>query len=108
MSENEKPRGGAEPQSYGSNADWVKGKTGQTVERTPQRTDRHDEHFYESRHEAVPDASLGGEVNSVQAAESDPVSGGAARPQGVVDSAATGVSTDSDQRKSYFRDRDYK
>jgi hypothetical protein len=41
-----------EPQSYGSGADWVTGKTGQTVEDTPHKSDRHDEAFYESRHDA--------------------------------------------------------
>jgi hypothetical protein len=45
-----KPRG-VEPQSYGSDADWLSGHTGQTVEETPQSADRTDEEFYESRHD---------------------------------------------------------
>jgi hypothetical protein len=100
--------GNAEPQSYGSNGEWLKGKTGQTVERTPERTDRHDESFYESRHELPPDRSIGGKVGEIQAAESsDPMDETAPAPS-VTGTASTRVATDSDQRKSYFRDRDYR
>jgi hypothetical protein len=107
---NEGLKKGAEPQSYGSNGDWLSGKTGQTVEETPQRTDRHDERFYESRHEIDPDSSKGGEVNEVQAAESDSDAPLQSKTSGspATESAGIGVSGDSDQRKSFFRDRDYK
>ena len=109
MNDDRNKPSGKEPQSYGSNGDWVSGKTSQSVERTQERVDRHDERFYESRHDATPSAELGGEVNSVQAAESDadPMDETAPPPR-VTGTAATRVGTDSDQRKSFFRDRDYK
>ena len=48
--EAEKPRG-TDPQSYGGGADWLTGETGQTVDETPHKSDRHDEEFYKSRHD---------------------------------------------------------
>lgn len=48
MANNEKDS--AEPQSYGSEKDWLTGKTGQTVDNTPEKTSRTDEEFYRSRH----------------------------------------------------------
>ena len=42
---------GSEPQSYGSQDEWLTGKTGQTVDGTPHKTSRTDEGFYESRRE---------------------------------------------------------
>lgn len=38
-----------EPQSYGGQDGWLTGKTGQTVDDTPQKSSRTDEGFYESR-----------------------------------------------------------
>lgn len=43
-----KPRD-TEPQSYGSQADWLTGRTGQTVDGTPEKASRHDEEFYKSK-----------------------------------------------------------
>ena len=42
---------GKEPQSYGSEKDWLTGKTGQTVNETPDKAEKHDEHFYHSHRE---------------------------------------------------------
>jgi hypothetical protein len=39
-----------EPQSYGGQADWLTGRTGQSVDQTPEKTTRTDEEFYRSRH----------------------------------------------------------
>ena len=46
----DKKKDGSEPQSYGSNKDWLTGKTGETVDETPAKSSRTDEEFYESRH----------------------------------------------------------
>jgi hypothetical protein len=98
-----------EPQSYGSEKDWLTGKTGQTVENTPERTSRHDEEFYESRHESEESpAPLGGKSSPQH---SDP------SPRKAVDNASTpvtgtGTTKVSDaaagDRKSFFKKRDYR
>lgn len=100
---------GNEPQSYGSSAEWLTGRTGQTVEGTPQRATRHDEAFYEDRHQPArtDQADAGGKVSEVQLAESDSV------PLPARSATATGSATrhadaGAEQRKSYWRDRDYK
>lgn len=46
----DKKRDDNEPQSYGSNKDWLTGNTGETVDDTPAKGSRTDEEFYQSRH----------------------------------------------------------
>lgn len=92
---------GREPQSYGSESDWLTGKTGSTVQGTPQRTSRHDEEFYESR------TDLDGET---PAAQTPPAEGRGVKPVDTSDkpSTVTKAGGNLDERDSFFRERDYK
>lgn len=70
MTEDDKPR---EPQSYGSEKDWLTGDTGQTVDDTPQKVEREDEHFYHShREDEVPRPKPAGRSPIDEAEENDP------------------------------------
>ena len=98
-----------EPQSYGSQADWVKGTTGQEVNRQkghPHPDSAHGD-FYESRRDSEDSAPhQGGEVSPVQLAENSGP-GGLAGP---TDEPQSGVTdqTAGARRGSWFRDRDYR
>lgn len=94
---------GREPQSYGSESDWLTGKTGQTVENTPERTSRHDEDFYDSRnrHEGETPAA-DPEVTS------DPVGGSSPVRTSDSPSTTTRAGDAVEERDSFFKDRDYK
>jgi hypothetical protein len=95
-----------EPQSYGSQADWVTGKTGQEVHDPKSTPPPEHADFYESRHDGE---------------ESAPDQGGKTPDAQVADSASTAGSVDDDQgsaprvtaketgakRDSFFRKRDY-
>ena len=78
-----------EPQSYGSQAEWVTGKTGQTVNRSP-----------ESQAEEV-------EAVAVQPGESDPA--GHAEPIAESEQPVSRVTSTPDgaKRGGFFKDRDY-
>jgi hypothetical protein len=97
-----------EPQSYGSGPDWVTGRTGQTVEDTPHRTSRHDEEFYEDRHldDRSPGAR-GGLPNEVQRSEGVDFPQPDRSETPTEGTGTTKVSDNSDQRTSWFRERDY-
>jgi hypothetical protein len=96
-----------EPQSYGSNADWVTGKTGQQVndqagEPAPEHAD-----FYDDRRESEESTSYqGGKVSPVQRAEAvAPQSAAATHPDS--DPPAVAASEGGTKRDSFFRKRDY-
>ena len=93
---------GREPQSYGSESDWLTGKTGQTVDDTPGRAARHDEEFYENRHEPE------GETPAA-AAETDEQENRAHPDTEAADGDAerTKAGEELGGRESYFKDRDY-
>lgn len=95
-----------EPQSYGSNADWVTGKTDQTV--NPQKSEPAPEHrqFYDERRESEEShGDQGGNLSPVQLAESDQAGGG----EEVESLPGQNVSSDAGGAKmdSYFKKRDY-
>jgi hypothetical protein len=96
-----------EPQSYGSQAEWVKGDVGQTVNRQNSEALPAKGDFYESRigSEKSRDAE-GGHVSVVQLAEGSQTGGPArdvdAQPTGGVATADGGA-----KRESFFRNRDY-
>lgn len=96
-----------EPQSYGSQADWVTGKTGQEVNRQKGNANSQHGDFYESRRDAEESAPhQGGEVSDVQLSES-------ASPEitPLAEYESTRKVTDQKagaKRGGYFRDRDYK
>ncbi len=105
MADEKHSSGGKEPQSYGSEKDWVTGKTGQTVDRTPQKSDRHDEKFYESRHESDRSpAPTGGQMSPQRAGDDhDPVAADTA----AVPAAQPTAKQDGAGRGSFFKNRDY-
>ncbi|HWS72241.1 MAG TPA: hypothetical protein VN605_09005 [Thermoanaerobaculia bacterium] len=98
-----------EPQSYGSDADWVSGRTGQKVN-DPKAAPPNSQHgdFYESRRDSEESGEhQGGKVSGQQRADN-------ARPGG-----GQGAETDDQPvkkvagaeggavRHSFFKDRDY-
>ncbi|HEX7151562.1 MAG TPA: hypothetical protein VF618_08755 [Thermoanaerobaculia bacterium] len=101
------PKDTREPQSYGSDADWVTGKTGQQVNDQAGVPAPEHREFYDDRQEqerSAPDQ--GGKISDVQLAESD------AQPTGQggeEHDAATKVTVKDSgaKRDSYFRKRDY-
>ena len=89
-----------EPQSYGSDKDWVSGKTGQNVNRTKSEPVSHPE-FYENRRDGEGSAPhQGGEVSEVQASDS-------AVPVRALDTDEPGAKKVAVKRGSYFKNRDY-
>jgi hypothetical protein len=102
------PKDGREPQSYGSDKEWVSGRTGQEVNDPKSSPPPEHDEFYDSSHDAEPAASPdnGGKVSEFQLAENaqprtGPVSGDSTPVQKV--STEEGGS----KRGSYFRKRDY-
>jgi hypothetical protein len=96
-----------EPQSYGSNEDWVTGKTDQKVNNPKSApTEKHLE-FYDSKRESeTTDPDQGGKTSDVQLADREPE----ARVEGgqTGDSAAKVNSHEGGaKRDSYFKKRDY-
>ena len=92
---------GREPQSYGSESDWLTGKTGQTVDDTPGRVSRHDEEFYESRTDQT------GDTPAASSGNTEPSD--AASPARTSDSPSTttGAADSVEERDSFFKKRDY-
>ena len=97
------PRDTREPQSYGSQSDWVTGRTGQEV--NEQKSEPAPEHreFYDNRQ--TTSSAHGGDTSAVQLAES-------AEPVGRTTGESTPVQKVTDQpggakRDSYFKKRDY-
>ena len=96
-----------EPQSYGSQGDWVSGNVDQEVNRQKD-TPASDPHFYESRRDSEEsDSDQGGKVSRFQAEES-----AGWYPQ-ASDSGNESVQKVSAQKKGakrggFFRDRDYR
>jgi hypothetical protein len=61
---------GTEPQSYGSQEEWVQGRTGQSVNQQKSEPDPKHADFYENRHGSeTSDESQGGKVSDVQKRE---------------------------------------
>jgi hypothetical protein len=60
-----------EPQSYGSQEGWVRGQTGQTVNRQDEKPSPQHDAFYKNRHDGeTSDESQGGKISDVQKSES--------------------------------------
>jgi hypothetical protein len=90
-----------EPQSYGSQGDWVRGSTGEKV--NDQKSTPPPEHaeFYDERRESESNHGVqGGLVSPVQMAEN-------AQPSGAAGSESTGEKKLPAEGDSYFRKRDY-
>lgn len=96
-----------EPQSYGSQGEWVKGKTGENVNR--QKSEPAAEHadFYESRRDSETSAPhQGGDVSDVQAQENVQSGSGAVDDDANANKRVSGQETGA-KRSSFFKDRDY-
>lgn len=93
-----------EPQSYGSEKEWVTGQTGQQVNRQKGAPNsQHSDFYREQRENDDSAAHQGGHVSPVQAAESA-MPGGEPQDTG----HKTSVKESGAKRGSYFKDRDYK
>jgi hypothetical protein len=99
---------GNEPQSYGSDAEWVTGKTGQNVN-DPKAAPPNSQHgdFYESRRDSEGSGEhQGGKVSGEQLADNAGPAGAATetgdQPVKKVGSAEGGA-----VRDSFFKERDY-
>lgn len=96
-----------EPQSYGSQADWVTGNTGETVNRQKATPDEQHRDFYDSRRSSESsDDSQGGHLSDVQLAENAQPAGPRSedeQPVGGVTEQKSGA-----KRGGFFKDRDYK
>lgn len=102
-------KSGNEPQSYGSDADWVTGKTGQQVN-DPKAAPPNSQHgdFYESRRDSEQSGQhQGGKVSGEQRADNaQPGGGGGAEAEDQPVKKVTGAEGGAD-RSSYFKERDY-
>ncbi|MGZ8867358.1 MAG: hypothetical protein ACXW2P_03365 [Thermoanaerobaculia bacterium] len=96
-----------EPQSYGSQKDWVTGNVGETV--NPQKGTPKPEHddFYENRRESeTNDGDQGGLVSDRQLAENAQLPGRGSSPDEQPARKVTDQATGA-KRGGYFKDRDY-
>ena len=90
-----------EPQSYGSQGEWVTGKTGQNVNR--QKNDA----TYENRHESETSAPhQGGDVSEEQLADNVQAAGSTVDDDVNANKRVSGQETGA-KRSSFFKDRDY-
>lgn len=96
-----------EPQSYGSEKDWLTGKTGQEVNDQDSAPAPEHREFYDERRESEGSGDVqGGLTSPVQLAENP--QGGGGRPTGE-ESPISGVTTTPGgaKRGGYFKRRDY-
>jgi len=89
-----------EPQSYGSEKEWLTGDTGQTVNRLKGHPNSQHADFYASRHHDSPPE---GGSSPEEAQPAGPASGDAHTPVQKVTAKERGA-----KRHSYWKDRDYK
>ena len=85
-----------EPQSYGSQSDWVESDVGQTVNRQKGNPNSQHGDFYESRRDSEESGEhQGGEISETQLEEND-------QPIAKVTDQHSGA-----KRGGFFKDRDY-
>ena len=93
-----------EPQSYGSGADWVTGRTGQQVNDPKSEPAPEHREFYDDRRESeTSEPDQGGRTSEVQLAESDQPKG---KPS-VEESPRVTTDEGGAKRDSFFKKRDY-
>ena len=100
------PRDTKEPQSYGSNTDWVTGKTGQSVH--DQKSEPPAEHrdFYDERRESETTTDYqGGRTSDVQLADQQVAGGGVSEDSTPVQKVTTAEG--GAKRDSFFKKRDF-
>ena len=97
-----------EPQSYGSQGDWVSGNVDQEVNRLKGRPSSQHGDFYESRiEEERQHPDQGGKVSPEQIEENVDADA-CAVPDGEVPTRNVSMAVGGAKRGSYFRERDYK
>jgi hypothetical protein len=100
------PKDTREPQSYGSGADWLTGRTGQQV--NDQKSEPAPEHreFYDERRESETSApDQGGKTSDVQLADNAQPGGS---PQGEFEPVTKVTSAEGGaKRGGFFKKRDY-
>lgn len=90
-----------EPQSYGSQGEWVTGKTGQNV--NPPKNDA----TYDNRRESETSAPhQGGDISEEQFADNVPAAASAVDDEANANKRVSGQETGA-KRSSFFKDRDY-
>jgi hypothetical protein len=98
---------GNEPQSYGSEKEWVTGETGQEVNRQSGNPNSQQSDFYQSRRDSEGSApDQGGQTSTAE-----PESPQFAAPTGSASKESSPGVTASEsgaKRDSFFKDRDYK
>lgn len=97
-----------EPQSYGSQSEWLKGDTGQEVNRQKGPPNSQHSDFYESRRESEESAPhQGGHVSPEQIEENRQASGAALEEGGEEPVQKVSTQPGGAKRDSYFKRRDY-
>jgi hypothetical protein len=95
-----------EPQSYGSNEDWVTGRTDQKVNDTKSAPTGNHRDFYDERRESETSAPhQGGHTSDAQLAEGAAVPESTSAPE--VTQTKINTSEGGAKRDSFFRKRDY-
>ena len=96
-----------EPQSYGSQGEWVTGNTGENVNRQKSEPTAEHSGFYEGRRDSETSAPhQGGDVSEVQARDNVQPARGAADDDANANKRVSGQETGA-KRSSFFKDRDY-
>jgi hypothetical protein len=97
-----------EPQSYGSQKDWLTGKTGNHVNNPKSDPPAEHRDFYENRLDSDDSEPVrGGELNHAQRAENAQHSGTAKAEERTPTQKVTDQEGGA-KRGGYFKDRDYK
>ena len=97
-----------EPQSYGSNQDWVSGKTDQKVNDPKAAPPAEHRAFYDERREAeATSPDQGGKTSDVQLAENLEPRGQGDTSPGDEAGFRVRTATGGAKRDSYFKKRDY-
>ena len=97
-----------EPQSYGSQEDWVSGDVGETVNKQKRTPPPAEEEFYDDRRSSeAPGPNQGGHVSDVQLEEND--DRGLTRAAPSDEQPVTKVTDEKGgaKRGGFFKDRDY-
>lgn len=97
-----------EPQSYGSQGEWVTGKTGQQVNRQKSEPPANQAEFYDNRRESETSApDQGGQVSDVQLQDNQQAADCAVPVEEVMPTKRVSDQATGAKRSSFFKDRDY-